>query len=90
MAAVQLSLRAEDLPESLTDVRNEVESKIPVGFNHHDDFNRMIKHPSIPFQLRDQIVKHLKAFDDLRIFTRIKKFDEKRMSRQIGTLGGGK
>lgn len=89
MAAVQLSLRAEDLPESLTEVRLAVESSIPVGFSAHDDFDRMIKHPDVHYQTRDQIIKHLKAFDDLKIFGRIKKFDEKRMTRQVGTLGGG-
>lgn len=89
MAAVQLSLTADDLPESLAGVRSQIESAIPVGFTHHQSFNHMIKSKSVDYRTRDQVVKHMEAFDDLLIFKRIKKFDHKRMGRQLGTLGGG-
>src|SRR5215470_6175595 len=37
MAAVRTSLRAGDLPDSLSGIRRELERAIPVGFNQHRD-----------------------------------------------------
>lgn len=36
MAAVQLSVRAEDLPDGLAPVRRAIEAAVPVGFGMHD------------------------------------------------------
>lgn len=36
MNALRLSLRAEDLPDSLREVREAIEKAIPVGFNAHE------------------------------------------------------
>jgi tRNA-splicing ligase RtcB len=36
MAAVQLSVRAEDLPDGLAEVRRAIEAAVPVGFGMHD------------------------------------------------------
>jgi len=37
MMAVKTSLKAEDLPESLRDIRNQIELDIPVGFNKYNE-----------------------------------------------------
>src|SRR5262252_188800 len=36
MAAVETSLRARDLPDSLRALREDIEARIPVGMNAHD------------------------------------------------------
>src|SRR5258706_16124869 len=36
MNAVQLTLRAEDLPDGLARIRGAIEAAVPVGFNQHD------------------------------------------------------
>ena len=33
MGAIRTNLKADALPDSLTDIRNKIEQKIPVGFN---------------------------------------------------------
>lgn len=89
MMAVQLSLKASDLPDSLHEVRAQIERDIPVGINYH---HRLINTNSKGLEgmrVQREREKLLTAFDKLRIMERIKRFDEKRMVHQIGTLGGG-
>lgn len=75
MAAVRMDLNASDLPDSLTDLRHEIERSIPVGFHWNkevsyeveadelwDDFN-MLQIPSYKLLMRAM--------------------------QQMGTLGGG-
>lgn len=83
MNAVRLSLAAEQLPDSLRQVRNAVEAAVPVGFNMH-------KKPAAPAStLRaldptlDRIVgKHPGLLKMLKHF-------ERSWTCQLGTLGGG-
>src|SRR5262245_49359985 len=61
MAAVQTSLRAEDLPDQLGRLRSAVEAAIPVGFESH-------RRPAIdrmPDPLRRELTGHFKRFGDL-------------------------
>jgi tRNA-splicing ligase RtcB len=89
MIAVQTSLKASDLPESLTTLRHQIERDVPVGFNHHKktlNFNGMGLEGMRIQRERDAL---LNRFSGLRIMDRIQRFDEKRMELQLGTLGGG-
>lgn len=81
MGAVKTGLRAEDLPDSLKDVRHEFERAVPVGFNSH----------SVPaFErtgfMKEEISYHLSQMPNLNKIT--EKLENK-AAYQIGTLGGG-
>ena len=83
MMAIQLSLNANDLPESLKQIRSEIEKCVPVGFTQHRDsvlddsqikvWSKDVKdlvdeHPEIAKMVKDPIAK---------------------VMNQSGTLGGG-
>lgn len=77
MNAVRLSLKASDLPDSLTALRHQIERDVPLGAGgkHKED-----RAPEIPVALRDRYAKitdkHAKIFN-------------KNASIQLGTLGSG-
>lgn len=75
MAAVKTSLYAKDLPESLKELRREIERAIPVGFNDHRN----------PVQgvLSSALWKRFKDLD-----SKVKDLESK-AQKQCGTLGGG-
>ncbi|MEZ5537689.1 MAG: RtcB family protein [Thiolinea sp.] len=83
MNAVRLSLKAHDLPDSLTKVRSAIEAKVPVGFEWH-------KREAVQAATLKQMDHHLQPITDkhpgltkmLRDFHRV-------WGRQVGTLGGG-
>src|SRR5262245_52189793 len=85
MVAVRTTLTAGDLPASLAAVRAQVERDVPVGFSAHRS----------PLQLDDQpaLERHrarlLSRYERLRIMARVGKYDDKRVTHQLGTLGGG-
>jgi len=79
MAAVRTSLKANDLPDSLGQLRSAIEQKVPVGFSMHA---RAISSNGDGPQLS-------RRYDRLRILKRIGKYDHGRVWLQIGTLGGG-
>lgn len=84
MGAMRTSLTAEDLPESLKQLRAKIEERIPVGFNGYE-------HPvwkRTSFALRTAVSKLLDDVPNLdpRILsTRA----AGRIETQMGTLGGG-
>jgi tRNA-splicing ligase RtcB len=88
MLAVKTDLRAADLPESLAAVRAQIERDVPVGFEFH-------KNPLAPkgsraaHVLENRMTKLEERFPKLRILDRMGRFDEARMWRQLGSLGGG-
>jgi tRNA-splicing ligase RtcB len=88
MLAVKTNLTAGDLPESLSKVRAQVERDVPVGFDFH-------KSPLAPkgshasLVLHQRMTKLEKRYPKLRILEHIGRFDEARMWRQLGSLGGG-
>lgn len=83
MAAVQTSLRAEDLPEDLRSLRLAIEAAIPVGFHAHDDAADLRDDPGLAARVRT----HLQGFTELRA-PRVA--DRRtRAIAQWGTLGGG-
>lgn len=88
MAAVRLNIFAKDLPDSLNDLRLKIESYVPVGFASRPDLPKM-REDLKGHQLHGRIVKHLNAFEKLRIVEHLKYMDGPRIPKQMGTLGGG-
>lgn len=84
MAAVKTNLTANDLPESLKEIREKIEKAIPVGFNSHDSHvvSKIIRYG-----------KDKNLFKDL--YNRFYDLSEKvhtlksKSLNQLGTLGGG-
>jgi tRNA-splicing ligase RtcB len=88
MLAAKTDLAAGDLPESLNSLRSQIERDVPVGFNFH-------KKPMQPkgsreaLGLENRLSGLEERFPKLRILERMGRFDEKRMWRQLGSLGVG-
>ena len=85
MNAVQLSLKASDLPESLGRIRSAIEAAVPVGFDMHSDKAHGSRESAAKAMKRDleNIVKR-----EPSLSSRQKDF-ERTWVRQLGTLGGG-
>jgi tRNA-splicing ligase RtcB (3'-phosphate/5'-hydroxy nucleic acid ligase) len=86
MGAIKTNLRAEDLPTSLKLIREEIEKRIPVGFQQHDD----------QIKLREMGVEGQRLINDFnKLFDRFPDLDgrvqnlDKKAKLQCGTLGGG-
>jgi tRNA-splicing ligase RtcB len=82
MCAVRTSLSASQLPESLRQVRNQIERDVPVGFNMHN--NRRVR-----FKAASQVEPGLKEILDRHPGITSKSPKKDSWARQIGTLGGG-
>lgn len=78
MGAMLTNLKASDLPDDLTPIRNAIEAAVPVGFNSHNE----------PFINNKGTADLLNRFKDLTAPVHDGK-TEGRMAQQIGTLGGG-
>ena len=83
MLAVQLSLTANELPDSLTRVREAIESAVPVGFSRHRDPKASAEQIS---ELEPRLMRIREKHP--RLTRRIKNFSGT-WPRQLGTLGGG-
>jgi tRNA-splicing ligase RtcB len=83
MGAIRTSLTADDLPESLSKLREDIEAAIPVGFASHDHgmFDRMGNEV-----LR---VEGRRLFEHYGSLHQRVQDIEGRARRQVGTLGGG-
>lgn len=88
MVAAMTNLTAEDLPESLFSLRNAIERDVPVGFNEHEKGIPSVSGPYADI-LRKNIRKTMDAFDQLTLRQKLGRADEKKIGRQVGTLGGG-
>lgn len=75
MGAIRTNLKADALPDSLTDIRNKIEQKIPVGFNEHKQPKIQSRTNSLFAEFRSL---HPKVMDL-----------ESKAVYQCGTLGGG-
>jgi tRNA-splicing ligase RtcB len=88
MLAAKTGLIAGDLPENLNALRSQIERDVPVGFNFHNK-------PLAPTGSREALVLENRMTDleerypKLRILDEMGGFNEKRMWRQLGSLGGG-
>ena len=83
MNAVRLSVKAEQLPDSLARVRAAIERAVPVGFDEHGEAGAR-REACAPLQQRlDSIVrKHSKI-------AKMQRDHEKKWVQQMGSLGGG-
>jgi tRNA-splicing ligase RtcB (3'-phosphate/5'-hydroxy nucleic acid ligase) len=88
MCAVMTNLKAEDLPDSLFALRNQIERDVPVGFNEHKAGIPSVSGPYADV-LRKNLKKTMDRYDNLVLKKHLGRADEKRIGRQIGTLGGG-
>ena len=88
MLAVKTNLVAGDLPDSLGKLRAQIERDVPVGFNFHKDVLKP-KGTRAALVLENRMKKLDERFPKLRILDAMGKFDEPRMWRQLGSLGGG-
>ena len=86
MNAVQLSLTAKDLPESLGRIRSAIEAAVPVGFDMHRGHKGDAQRERRAKQLQQGLARI--AERNPRITTMQKDFRETWI-RQLGTLGGG-
>jgi len=84
MNAVQLSLKAKDLPESLSRIRSAIESAVPVGFDMHQGHDPA---RNTAAKALNKGLQHIVERNP-RIATMQKDFCETWI-RQLGTLGGG-
>jgi tRNA-splicing ligase RtcB len=87
MVAVQLDLTASDLPNSLSAVRAQIERDVPVGFGMHHDPVEEARLRSA--RLSAEVDTLSRRFDALAIRARLGRLDDRRVWRQVGTLGGG-
>ncbi len=83
MNAVRTSLTASDLPDNLKKLRNNIEQKVPVGFNMHNSI-------SAKASTLDPLGLRLKRITDKHpaLLKMLKRFDST-WAKQLGTLGGG-
>lgn len=88
MIAAMTNLVATDLPESLLSLRNQIERDIPVGFDEHKKGIPSVSGPYADI-LRKNVRKTMDAWDTLTMKQRLGRADEKKIARQVGTLGGG-
>ena len=84
MHAVRLDLEARALPDSLREVRNAIEVRVPVGFARHTELTRRTRRRVKTLEPR--IARMLERSPD--VARRAKRFEDAwRLS--MGTLGGG-
>lgn len=88
MIAAMTNLTADDLPDSLFSLRNAIEKVVPVGFNEHAKGIPSVSGPYADI-LRKNLHKTMDQWDHLVMKQHLGRADEKRIARQIGTLGGG-
>jgi tRNA-splicing ligase RtcB (3'-phosphate/5'-hydroxy nucleic acid ligase) len=82
MSAVQTTLTASQLPDSLSAIRSLIESKVPVGRAQHDDVDgETLRTWGNELEARYRRIIHNHAA--------IQQAESKRALRQLGTLGGG-
>jgi tRNA-splicing ligase RtcB (3'-phosphate/5'-hydroxy nucleic acid ligase) len=84
MNAVRLSIKANQLPDSLAAIRSRIESLIPVGNNNHLKEDVLVRNRGI-LDKGDGLA--ITAVED--IVYKIKKDYVAHAAKQLGTLGGG-
>ena len=83
MAAVRTTLRADDLPDDLSLLRNSIERSIPVGNGPGGEHRR------IPDSVETALEKSSLVARLAKIREKHPKIRPDKLDRQIGTLGGG-
>jgi tRNA-splicing ligase RtcB len=105
MGAIKTNLKAEDLPESLKELRLKIEELIPVGFNQHERSWDRIEPYTLSAYPTAGVVVHPRSassntsfnlskdfetlFDDFKNLDPYVKDLMGKAMKQVGTLGGG-
>lgn len=94
MNAVRLSLTADDLPDSLYRLRQDIELMVPVGFEMHNGKHGHHKHHRDTNKMLNNYMKQMKSgFDSITAkhpgILKMTKSIDRSVVNQIGTLGGG-
>jgi len=89
MVAVQTGLHSRDLPDSLAALRVGIEKAVPVGFACHAQPLNIGADSAVASVLQQRYDQLMGSFGALALFTDLGYFDAKRMTQQVGTLGGG-
>jgi tRNA-splicing ligase RtcB len=82
MVAVRTTLMAEDLPESLKKLRDQIERDVPVGFNAYKRDTDMEQNWNGRHGLFSRFSELSKEFSQIEM-------KESKVTEQLGTLGGG-
>jgi len=82
MNAIRLSLKASDLPDSLLEVRNQIERDVPVGFNQHKDDAKVAGHWKGGTALQERLIFLQQKYPEIKVRAQT-------TLQQLGTLGGG-
>ena len=85
MAAIKLNLTANDLPDSLADIRSNIESWVPVGFGRHEVGDTILKVRND--KLLKEVDSLLNEYKNVKVLESLDK--DKNILQQVGTLGGG-
>ncbi len=88
MCAVLTNLTANDLPDSLAQIRAQIERDVPVGFNGHGPSAQFSKYNGWR-EVKAARDSHLVKLAGLRIMGKLKTVDEGKVLAQAGSLGGG-
>jgi len=88
MVAAKTNLMAKDLPDNLGRLRAQIERDVPVGFSFHKD-PLDPEGPGAALALHRRLDRLEGRYGKLAILEQVGKFDEGRMWRQLGSLGGG-
>lgn len=83
MAAVRTTLRAEDLPDSLAQLRNSIERSVPVGNGRGGE------HRTLPDSIATRVAQSglVERLDAIK--ARHRQIRTDKLDGQLGTLGGG-
>lgn len=87
MCAALTNLRAEDLPDNLTKLRQQIERDIPVGLKEH---KRDVFLPPLSGEIyRQQLLTAVTKFETLALRDKLNSTAANKVHRQAGTLGSG-
>jgi len=89
MVALQTTLNATDLPESLARIRSRIERDVPVGFDAHPSPVLETGDSARTGALRERMKDLHRRYRTLAAVQELGRFDHARVWNQLGTLGGG-
>jgi tRNA-splicing ligase RtcB len=89
MVALQTTLAATDLPDSLAAIRSRIERDVPVGFDAHPRPVLETRDGTRTGVLRARMKALHRRYRTLAAAHDLARFDHARVWKQVGTLGGG-
>jgi len=89
MAAIRTAISSSQLPDSLHGLRSRIEASVPVGFSAHEEAVDPGRDGLRGRALANSGKKLAARFESLMIREVVRELDTAKVSRQLGTLGGG-